>query len=611
MTQGGSTNSKGRDEPPMLFQNEPLMSNSPTPSAPTNQLIALATAVSQGQAPPESYQELLQQRLLQSQENRQVFEERAQLRGEAFLATHGHLLDSVLDHMEAYENGLLKQAEFFESGEVDALLQGNEMLADAIVPLLEALDLYGGAFLAFGPSEHAVMNSVINSLTGIVQGTASPQTLEEIQRTAVEYHEKAIAEIDASDHGKSEGYQQKRKAYEDMNRALRELAPVKTVEEIEDMVRPLQLALEAKVHAEERIFAENTALKPTSMPSANVLINTCKGVMDEVIPADTLVEALRWYRAFTEELEDQFDLAMEGETNSLVILEELPKTREIIDLHDELLDRFEEAMEEMDRQVMDGILEEFVDVIERLEASSEVFMEAAEREGKLVCVKCGHANPPANRLCESCSFKLPQMVDPTMFSQSTFELEERSGLDGVTDDDYHMGVKTYALFEACYNFHEGHIDEAAFREHIETSRRTVERSEDGVSNLSRRELTAKQEEMMTPEQLQTFQDSQEMFLETRHLLEEGIDEWLEGLELFEHYIETRHRPTLESGIQLIFVASQKIHKVAKLGEIAEKTLQELEDSDLLETEGQVSQEESEPEQDHVVNIEESYDQGTF
>ncbi|MCA9775935.1 MAG: zinc ribbon domain-containing protein, partial [Candidatus Eremiobacteraeota bacterium] len=329
----------------------------------------------------------------------------------------------------------------------------------------------------------------------------------------------------------------------------------------------------------EKIFIEHTSLKPTNMPAANVLINTAEGVLNEIYTLDQLRDALHWYRTYTEQIEDQFDLAVEGKTNSLVILEELPKTREIIDQHDEMMDRFEDVLEDFSEETVRPILEDFADVVDRLEASSQVFMEAAEREGKLVCIQCGHANPPTNRTCESCASMLPQMVDPTMFSQSTFELEERSGLEGDEEDDYRMGINTYRLFESAYNFFEGHIDEEAFRNEIEKSRRTVEASEDGVAALTAREITEKQEEMMTPEQLQTFRDSQEMFLETKHLLEEGMDEWLEGLEYFEQYIESRHRPTLETGIQLIFVASQKIHKVHKLGEMAEKTLAEIEDKE--------------------------------
>lgn len=529
--------------------------------------------------PPDSLQALLAQRIQQSAMNRQHVEERAQNRGDGFLHEHGELLDEVLDYMEAYERGLLHQAEFFETGEAAALLNGNQMLADAIGPLLQAFDRYGAAYLDYGPSDYPLMNNVLITLKHIAEGSPEQQVLKDIVKAGVEYHQKAIQEIDQSDKTDTEGYRAKRKAFEDIIRALEELQPVKNLNEIEEAVRPLQLAFEAKTSADEKIFIEHTALKPTNMPAANVLINTVEGVLKEVYTLEQLREAFFWYRSYTEQIEDQFDLAVEGKTNSLVILEELPKTREIIDQHDEMMERFEEVFEDFSEEAMRPLLEDFIDVIDRLEASSQVFMEAAEREGKLVCVQCGHANPPTNRTCESCAGKLPQMVDPTMFSQSTFELEERSGLEEAAEDDYHMGINTYRLFEAAYNFYEGHIDEDAFRNEIEKSRRTVEASEDGVAALTAREITDKQEEMMTPEQLQTFRDSQEMFLETKHLLEEGMDEWLEGLEHFEEYIESRHRPTLEHGIQLIFVASQKIDKVHKLGEIAEKTLAEIEEKE--------------------------------
>lgn len=561
------------------FPEQAPMSNQPTPSKPTNHLIEMATQVANGELAPDSFQALLAQRIEHSGMNRQIMEERARDRGEGFLIECGEFLDDVLDQMEAYEHGLLKQAEFFETGRAEALLEGNQMLADAIGPLLEAMDRYGAVYLDYGPSPYPLMNNVLITLKQLAEGTGDLQVLKDIVKSGIEYHEKAIQEIDQSDKTDTPGYQAKRKAFEDLIRALRELQPVQHINDIDEAVRPLQLAFEAKTSADEKIFIEHTSLKPTNMPAANVLINTAEGVLNEIYTLDQLRDALHWYRTYTEQIEDQFDLAVEGKTNSLVILEELPKTREIIDQHDEMMDRFEDVLEDFSEETVRPILEDFADVVDRLEASSQVFMEAAEREGKLVCIQCGHANPPTNRTCESCASMLPQMVDPTMFSQSTFELEERSGLEGDEEDDYRMGINTYRLFESAYNFFEGHIDEEAFRNEIEKSRRTVEASEDGVAALTAREITEKQEEMMTPEQLQTFRDSQEMFLETKHLLEEGMDEWLEGLEYFEQYIESRHRPTLETGIQLIFVASQKIHKVHKLGEMAEKTLAEIEDKE--------------------------------
>jgi hypothetical protein len=555
------------------------MSKQPTPSKPTNHLIDMATKVANGEAPADSFQALLAQRIQHSGMNRQTFEERAKERGEGFLIENGDLLDDVLDHMEAYETGLLRQAEFFETGRAEALLEGNQMLADAITPLLEAMDRYGAAYLDYGPSDYPLMNNLLITLKQLAEGTGELQVFKDIVKAGISYHQVAIKEIDDSDRTDTEGYQAKRKAFEDIIRALEELKPADQVKEIDEALRPLQLAFEAKTSADEKIFLEHTALKPTNMPAANVLINTAEGVLDEIYTLDQLRDALYWYRSYTEQIEEQFDLAVEGKTNSLVILEELPKTREIIDQHDEMMDRFEELFEDFQEDAVRVLLEDFSDVVDRLEASSQVFIEAAEREGKLVCVQCGHANPPTNRTCESCAGKLPQLVDPTMFTHSTFELEERSGLESDSEDDYHMGVNTYRLFEAAYNFYEGNIDEEAFRREIGLSRKTVEASEDGVAALTALEITDRQEEMLTPEEVQTFRDSQEMFQETRHLLEEGMDEWMDGLEYFEQYIESRHRPTLETGIQMIFVASQKISKVHKLGEMAEKTLAETEEKE--------------------------------
>ena len=97
------------------------------------------------------------------------------------------------------------------------------------------------------------------------------------------------------------------------------------------------------------------------MPAANVLINTTQGVLNEIYSLDQLRDALYWYRSYTEQIEEQFDLAVEGKTNSLVILEELPRTREIIDQHDEMMDRFDELLDEFEEDTARALLEEFSD----------------------------------------------------------------------------------------------------------------------------------------------------------------------------------------------------------------------------------------------------------
>ena len=55
----------------------------------------------------------------------------------------------------------------------------------------------------------------------------------------------------------------------------------------------------------------------------------------------------------------------------------------------------------------------------------------------------------------------------------------------------------------------------------------------------------------------------------------GIDEWMEALDIFEQYIETRHYPLVEKGCEALFHASQKMHEVARLGDKTGTELEEL------------------------------------
>ena len=570
----------------------------------------MATKVANGELPAESYRTVLEQRLQQSAANREQVEQRAIDRGRGFLDTHGELLDEVLSLMEAYEGGLARQAEFYETEDAEALLEGNDMLVEAIVPLVATLNDYGAAFMSFGPSDYPLMNSVTNILANILSGSANSATLQETLKASTRFYEQAIEQIEASDSAKSEGYESKKKALSDLILVLKDITPVETVDEIEEMVRPLKVALESRTVAEEKIFLENTSLKPTNMPFANVLINAVQGCIDEVYALDDVRQALDWYRAFAVELEEQFDMALAGHTNSLVVTEELPKTRELLDVQFEILDDLEDALHDFDPEGLEPVLERFTEFVQDFEASSQVYVEAAEVEGKLVCVKCGEANSPGEKNCQACGFVMPQLVDPSAFVKSTFEVGEGSSMNSDASDDYHMGVNTYRLFEAAYNYYEGQIEDQEFLAEIAFSRQNISKTQADVSELGAKTLTPEVEASLNPEQLQTVRDSQNMYEETRELLDDGIDEWLEGLENFEEYMESRHRPTLETGIQLIFIASQKIHKVLKLGEIANKALADLEDEEaesamVSDDGGAIAQEE-----EVIMNYQETYQDGT-
>jgi hypothetical protein len=552
----------------------------PTPSTAVNTLVELASNVANKQAEPEALHQVLNQRLEMLLASREDFERKAEAMGEAFTIPHAELIDRVQEHYDQYEQSLHSMLAYFESGNPADLHKGSQALIDVTVPMTETVQEYVKALVSFGPSPYTLLNAANNILRSIVTQGVPPEALNGLIEETVTNNIKALAEIDASPYGKQEGYQKKRTAIVALTDAVQALKPVASVEEIDGVVAPLQVALEQLTAADQKILEENVASSPTQMPAANVLINTARGVLNGTYSLEVMEDALRWYKEFLEVVEEQFNAAVEGETDSVVILEELPKTREIIDQHDEVIADLEEALEDFTAENVEPILEELIDVIERLKDSSEVYMDVAKREGKLVCVGCGHPNPPTNRSCEECGQRLPQLVDPNMYAKSTLELEERTGLGGDEPAGGVVTENTYKLFEACEKFFAQSISEAEFRKVLNWSREQVEISERKTKNIKEFKIDEETLAEGTPEEIELLEENIKLFNDTKHLYQEGVDDWVEGLDLMEDFIETRHRPTLELGIQKVWGASQKLHSLQKIGDLAKRALDEREAMEL-------------------------------
>ena len=170
-----------------------------------------------------------------------------------------------------------------------------------------------------------------------------------------------------------------------------------------------------------------------------------------------------------------------------------------------------------------------------------------------------------------------------MSTITTVDLKERSGIPLGEDEEpaYELGENTYKLLEAAGLFHEGSMDEATFQQLLDDSRRMVEDSADAVEGYSPDGLIPPHlKDNLTKEQLEDLAHTEALFQEAREMLQDGMDEWFEALQILEEYIDTRHYPLVERGCEALFVASQKMHKVARLGEKAEKALHALD----LETE---------------------------
>ncbi len=546
-----------------------------TPSPSTNALIQLAEQVAQEQAALEPLEELLNQRLETVLASRDDFERKAEAMGEGFTIPAGELIDQLHDYFDSYETAVRRMLSFRDSGNPKLLQEGNQQLVQLTGPMMDAVQAYSRAYLTFGPSPYPLYNAITNILRSIIEKTANQAALDLILNEALEQNAQALKEIDESPHGKSQGYQAKRTAFEAVSAAIKEIKPVSTLEEIEPATLRLKEAFEGISLADELIFDENFAQGVTAMPAANVVVNTARGVLAGTYTLETMEETLTWYSGYIGAVEEQFNAAVEGETDSVLLLEELPKTREIADLHGEIIEDLTDALSNFTKDTVEPILEEFIEIVERLHDSSKVYMQVAEREGKLVCVSCGEPNPPTDRLCQKCGQKLPQLVDPNLYAKSTIELEDRTGLaeeraDGVVTEN------TYKLLEACSQFFEQKISEAEFRQTLEWSRGLLESAEQKVKAAKAAQVSDEIMAQANADEAELIEANLKLFDDTKHLFEDGIDQWYEGLDLMEDFIETRHRPTLEQGIERIWSASQKVYQIHEIGVIAQRVLDERE-----------------------------------
>lgn len=559
------------------------MTFAPTPSQQINALLAQASAWASGVSSSDS-KDADQSALLSSVEARlagfpaarQDFESRAEAAGPEFGAAHADLIERVGQAYAEHEELMQALTAAVRTDNPEAVLSVCEELHASVAPLFESLSAYSKAFMEFGDSPYPLINMTRKLAeavrSGQMPGDAASVHLDEARA----FYGNQLEQLRKAGVAESETWSFKTAALGSLIEVLgatRDALAAGTLEE--EGVLQLQHALTALDQSDENVFAARFMVGPTAMPAANLVINTAEEVLAGRQPAASLTEALDWYDGYIARLEGDFDRAVTQNTSSMRLLEELPRTREILDLHLGAVAAVRSAAEAGEPDAIEAALHEVRSSVERLNESVRVYMEVGQTEHKISCPHCQHLNFAAQKTCESCGAVLPRFADPELAAQSSFEIGEAGGLGDATEGVV-ITTNVYRLFEAVYKFYEGEIEEAAYRKAIETSRDHIDKAW--------REFDALPDKVSeNPEEVETLADTQELLDETRELMMTGMEEWSEGLDLMEAFIDEGQRPGLELGIQLVWNASQKLQQVLRVGEMTEKAAAELKKQELAPT----------------------------
>lgn len=550
-----------------------MLETKATPSQPTNVLISLATQLLEGEDVSEQFDEKLSAQVALVESELELVPQRAKDRGPEFIEHIPELYDSLVEHMQLYYEGLTELGAYLdveedEEGDPQCLEAGIARLLEVTGPLVELQDAYGRAFAAFGPSRFPMVNALDRLLGAYRQDSDEHQ--EELvnvlgmMKHSIEQSLDVIPEGEVGSEDARSGYQ---KAHAILCKLEKEHKDHSTHE---GHITKLGEAL-FQIETGDEELRLSLQEGPTSMPAANIFINTARKALAGKLPKEAVPPALAAYVGHVAENWGAIEKELEKPIDSATIQDELPNTMELVDAHEDIMERLQEAYDAgFEAEAVEEGITDLIEVVELFKTSAQVFIEAASREGQRVCVSCGRGNPRTNRVCEACGAAMPNIVDDEQ-SDSTFELSEHGGLE---DDPNRMVMTTNLarLFKACEDVEAGEIDAAEFEATLRWADNLLDQMSKGGKKLEAElnQMSAGAEER--PEQHEELATLTEVL----GFFEEGIDEWEAGLLEMARFLDEPDGRYLKSGMKRVWEGASAIHRCKLIGDAAQAELDERE-----------------------------------
>lgn len=535
----------------------------PTRSQQTNRLIALCQAVASG-SDPGPLHSYLEERRTGLAGARADFLHRAGAEGESFRSGFRPEIDAVVEQFDLHAAALDEIVAWFEDHDPDHLDAAVASLIENTPKLLQALENYEAKFLVVGPTEFPMVNILLKAVPNVKSGQLPASELQAMLKGAVETFQKAIAEIDASAMKNDPGVPERRLGYE---RVLEGLVRMQQWG-ADGQVAHLDAGLEIVEDGHHQLQAAHNKFQeaqftggPTTSPMANWVISAAEGLRAGKYPPEILQQALQWFSEETNRIRENFEATAGTPTTSVLIQEELPKTMEAFDLMDEALVFLRNARSADDlAQGVAGLK----DAVQRLHESQKAYLEAGEREGKVLCPQCQRPNAPENRRCEQCGMTLPRVMDEayTAGALSTFEVRENQPRGLSDEDQMVMTTNLKRLFDAAEAVHARQITDDEFLEVVAWAEGLLNDAERRLADLPTLDVQLE----IPEEERATFQEQKAMADETRDLLRRGIDEFRDGLGTMRSYVERPDQQTLVLGIRTVWEGAKKIHQCQKMGD---------------------------------------------
>ena len=296
---------------------------------------------------------------------------------------------------------------------------------------------------------------------------------------------------------------------------------------------------------------------PTSSPQVNLILSLAADVAAQVLHDLPLVEALAVVHESAADTAASLDQLLEAGVESVMIRETIARALQAIEYQQEALGEFTEFFLNRTDLVLRSAMFKLEESTLQLGSAMEVLTELADREGKVVCIRCSHYNPANRSNCEKCNTPLPNLGQQ---AASTFEAAEGQAVAAESTQGPVMTSNLVRLYTAVNAVVDGSIDGEAFLKEVDWFQTQID------SN-SQYEIEEPNWDELDEDQRSKEEEAYKALEEVQAMFAQGVAEMNEALERMRGYLETESRAEIEDALRLMDTGARKI---ATVGELSKK-----------------------------------------
>lgn len=292
---------------------------------------------------------------------------------------------------------------------------------------------------------------------------------------------------------------------------------------------------------------------PTCSSQVNLVLSLAEDVAHQVLSDAPLAEALEAVYQAAQESHQDLDQLLQAGTESVMISEQLEAGLDAIEYQLEALNEFKEFFENRENLVLRSAMAKLEESANQLGEVMDRLAELADREGKVVCVRCGHYNPAGRSNCEKCSAPLPNLVHQV---GSTIDTGESGDLPQEVSQGPILTSNLVRVYRAVDEVFEGTMDDDTYLAELEWYAGVIEK-------YSSYDAEEPDWEKLSEEERAEAEEAHRLVEEVQEAFAQGVEEMHQALEILRGFVDSRLKSDLEEGIQRMDSGARKIAAVGE------------------------------------------------